>query len=110
MTPEKFRSIALKLAGVVESSHMGHPDFRHKGKVFATLGYPDGAFAMVKLSPDQQRRFIKDAPKVFSPSKGAWGLSGSTLVHLASARLPIVTEAILTAYQNVPDPAKKPRK
>ena len=33
---------------------MGHPDFRVKAKIFATLGYPDAGFGMVKLTPEQQ--------------------------------------------------------
>jgi hypothetical protein len=38
MTPDQFRSLALRFPGVVESLHMNHPDFRIEGKVFATLG------------------------------------------------------------------------
>jgi len=33
---------------------MGHPDFRVGGKIFATLGSPDGETAMVSLHPEQQ--------------------------------------------------------
>jgi hypothetical protein len=36
------------MPGAIEASHMGHPDFRVGKKVFATLGYPDAAFAMVE--------------------------------------------------------------
>jgi len=41
MTPKEFRRIALSMPDAVEASHMGHPDFRVGGKVFATIGYPD---------------------------------------------------------------------
>ena len=37
MHAEDFRRIALSLEGVEESSHMGHPDFRVGGRIFATL-------------------------------------------------------------------------
>jgi hypothetical protein len=37
MTLNGFRRMALDLAGVVESAHMGHPDFRVGGRIFATL-------------------------------------------------------------------------
>ena len=37
MTPEAFRELALDLPEAVEASHMGHPDFRVGGKIFATL-------------------------------------------------------------------------
>ena len=38
MTANEFRSLALTLPGAVESAHMGHPDFRIDGRIFATLG------------------------------------------------------------------------
>ena len=83
MTSDEFRATALSLPEAVEIGHMGHPDFRVRKKIFATLGYPDDAFGMVKLMPDQQALFVEKHPKIFSPSKGKWGLAGSTLVHLS---------------------------
>jgi hypothetical protein len=58
--------------GVVEGAHMGHPDFRVHGKIFATL-HPDQQWGMVKLTPEQQRRFVREVPATFTPEKGAWG-------------------------------------
>lgn len=57
MTPDEFRRIAVSMNGSVEGAHMGHPDFRANGKIFATL-YPDGERGMVKLTPEQQQEFI----------------------------------------------------
>lgn len=79
---------------------MGHPDFRCKGKVFATLGHPSEDFGMVKLSPGQQRNFINKAPDVFELASGAWGRSGSTVVRLSVAKKAVVREAILAAFKN----------
>ena len=53
---------------------MDHPDFRADGHIFATLGYPDEKFAMVKLTPEQQAEFVKKEPEVFTPVPGKWGL------------------------------------
>ena len=50
MTPAAFRKLALSLEGATEGAHGGHPDFRSHGKVFATLGYPDEEWGMVKLA------------------------------------------------------------
>ena len=36
MTPNGFRRFALRLEGAEESSHMGYPDFRVGGNIFAT--------------------------------------------------------------------------
>jgi hypothetical protein len=46
---------------------MDHPDFRVRGKIFATLAYPDKAWAMVKLNPLDQARSSKPSPKSLSP-------------------------------------------
>ena len=40
---------------------MGHPDFRVKGKIFATLG-PDETWGMVKLTPREQVGYVHDGP------------------------------------------------
>ena len=39
MTAAQFRKIALSFPEAVEAAHMGHPDFRVGGRIFATLGY-----------------------------------------------------------------------
>jgi hypothetical protein len=50
MNPAGFRRLALALPEAVEQGHMRHPDSRVRGKIFATLGYPDAGWAMVKLT------------------------------------------------------------
>jgi hypothetical protein len=80
---DTFRRLALSFPGAVEQGHMGHPDFRVGGKIFATLGYPDTAHGMVVLLPEQQELALDAEPKVFSLATGAWGRGGATLVSLA---------------------------
>ena len=80
---------------------MGHPDFRVGGKIFATLGYPDGAWAMVKLTPEQQEAFVAADPTAFAPVKGGWGRGGATNVRLRRAKVKAVRTALLTAWRNV---------
>src|SRR3954471_7039775 len=82
VTTSEFRRLALGLPEVIESQHMGHPDFRVGGKIFATLAYPDENFGMVKLSPEHQDDVLRRLPKAFSPAKGAWGKQGATMVSL----------------------------
>jgi hypothetical protein len=79
---------------------MDHPDFRVRGKIFATLGYPDKDSAVVKLTPDEQREFVRSDPNVFHPVTGAWGRRGSTRVHLPAAKIEEVREAIDAAWHN----------
>jgi hypothetical protein len=101
MTADKFRRLALEISGAIESSHMEHPDFRLHGKVFASLGYPDGDHGMVKLTPEQQQAFLKTAPEVFEPCAGAWGRQGSTSVALAAAKVDVLRTALAAAAKNI---------
>jgi len=101
MTADEFRAAALKVTGAIESSHMSHPDFRVNGKIFASLGYPDEGWGMVKLTATQQRAFMKEAPATFVPCAGAWGKRGATSVHLASAKKRILNKALRAASQNI---------
>lgn len=98
MTAEEFRQLALALPGAVESAHMGHPDFRVNGKVFATLRYPDERWGMVKLSPEEQHGLCQVHPEAFVPVKGAWGQQGSTSVRLEAVTPAVLEEALQVAW------------
>jgi hypothetical protein len=100
MTADEFRRIALSFPEAIESAHMHHPDFRVRRKIFATLGYPDGDWAMVKLSPEKQKQFVRSDPDIFRPVKGAWGRRGNTNVYLPTAKIDIVREALALAWRN----------
>jgi hypothetical protein len=100
MTADDFRDLALALPESVEEEHMGHPDFRVRKKIFATLSPPDEGWAMVKLTPEQQRTFVRTEPKVYKPFKGAWGARGCTKVHLAKAKEESVRQALIEAWRN----------
>lgn len=78
---------------------MGHPDFRVRRKIFATLA-PNDAWGMVKLTADQQAIFIEADPEVFRPVDGAWGRRGCTYVCLEAATEPTVQQALLAAWRN----------
>ena len=58
MTADEFRRLALELPDAAEAAHMDHPDFRIRGKIFATLG-PDEQWGMVNLTADEQASFIR---------------------------------------------------
>ena len=109
MTPAAFRRVALSLPDAIEGAHMGHADFRVNGKVFATLGWPDKAWAMVRLPPELQDALVLAAPEVFRPASGAWGRQGSTVVRLAKADEATPKDAIRSAWQRVAAAKPKPR-
>jgi hypothetical protein len=100
MTQADFRRMALALPEAVESAHMNHPDFRVRGKIFATLGYPDKGWGMVKLGAAQQKRLVAREPDVFVPAAGAWGRAGATTVRLRSADKATVRQALAVAWSS----------
>lgn len=75
LTPDQFRCLALAMDGAIESAHMGHPDFRANGRIFATL-HPANESRMIKLTPEQQQELLQEGPGAFVPASGAWGTPG----------------------------------
>ena len=102
MTADDFREIALGMAGAIERAHMGHPDFRAgaRGRIFASLDAQE-EWATVKLTPEEQREFLRSHPKTFLPAAGAWGRQGWTKILLRTADAPTVRAAILLAWEKM---------
>jgi hypothetical protein len=99
MTADAFRTLALSLPETVESAHMNHPDFRARDKIFATLWHDD-AWGMIKLTPEDQQRFVLADPAVYQPLKGAWGRRGATRVCLQAATKDTLRQALVAAWCN----------
>jgi hypothetical protein len=99
MSADAFRRIALGLPETSESAHMDHPDFRVRGKIFATLGWPDKDSGMVKLTREEQEVLVEAEPAVFFPVKGAWGRQGCTNVRLDAASETILRSALMKAWR-----------
>src|SRR5262245_38026133 len=99
MKADEFRKLALSFPEATEQQHMNHPDFRVRGKVFATLT-PDEKIGMVKLNPDQQRSVMRDEPDIFYPAAGMWGKRGATMVQLKNADETTILEALTFAWSN----------
>jgi hypothetical protein len=100
MTAEDFRRLALALPETVEAAHIGHPDFRVGGKIFATLGDADPSWGVVKLAPEDQEMRLSESD-VFVPAAGAWGRRGWTRVNLKAADETTLRSALLAAWRTV---------
>lgn len=101
MTPDEFRRIALETGDdAIERAHMNQPDFRAGGKIFATIDLIHRQ-VMVKLTPEQQERVIREHPTVFQPAAGQPGRQGGTLIKLATATEDEVAEALSLARENL---------
>ena len=99
MNIQDFRRIALSLEGAEESSHMGNPDFRVGGRIFATLAAAKLGYGNIMITPDQQAAFVEELPEVFIPVKGGWGRNGATHIRLDLANEDLLTGALKTAWK-----------
>jgi hypothetical protein len=99
MNTDDFRRIALSLEGAEESSHMGQPDFRVGGRIFATLASARQGYGNVKLTLEQQQAFVQELPDVFLPIPGGWGRMGMTQIRLASANEDLLHGALQAAWK-----------
>jgi hypothetical protein len=99
MKVSDFRRIALSFPGAEESSHMGQPDFRVGGRIFATLASAKQGYGNLRLTLEQQQAFVEEAPEVFLPIKGGWGRMGMTHIRLEAAQEDVLAGALHTAWK-----------
>jgi hypothetical protein len=94
-----FRRIALSFDGAEEGSHMGQPDFRVGGRIFATLASEKRGYGNLMLTLEQQQAFVQELPEMFLPIAGGWGRMGATHIRLAAANEDVLTGALHTAWK-----------
>jgi hypothetical protein len=99
MKAADFRRIALSFEGAEEGSHMGSPDFRVGGRIFATLASEAEGYGNLMLTPEQQAEFVGEAPRIFLPIHGGWGRMGSTHIRLAQANEDVLQGALRVAWK-----------
>jgi hypothetical protein len=99
MNIKDFRRIALSLEDAQERSHMGSPDNRIDGRIFATLASARLGYGNLMLTPEQQAAFVEELPEVFIPIKGGWGRLGMTHIKLAAANEDVLAGALHAAWQ-----------
>ena len=99
MNIHDFRRLALSLPDAEESSHMGSPDFRVGGRIFATLAAAKLGYGNIMITPEQQAAFVGELPAIFIPVPGGWGRGGATHINLAVASEDVVLGALQTAHK-----------
>ena len=99
MNTADFRRLALALEGAEEGSHMGAPDFRVGGRIFATLASQHQGYGNLMLSVEQQAAFVADRPELFLPVAGGWGRNGATHIRLAAATEDVLAGALAAAWR-----------
>ena len=99
LTASDFRRIALSFEGAKEGSHMGSPDFRVGGRIFATLASQAQGYGNLMIDPEHQAAFVGEAPDIFLPIRGGWGRMGMTHLRLDRATEDVMRGALRTAWR-----------
>jgi hypothetical protein len=69
------------------------------GRIFATLASQADGYGNLKLTPEQQAEFVREAPDIFIPIKGGWGRMGMTHIVLAKANKDVLEGALRAAWK-----------
>lgn len=99
ISASEARALALALPEAVESSHFDTPDFRVRGKIFATLPGPDRM--IVRIDPADQTVLLAAEPATFAPCPGAWGLKGWTIVRLDSVDPDTLRDLLVESWRRL---------
>ena len=110
MSTSEVRKFALALPEAMEGGHHGTADFRVGKRLFATLGYPDDSWGMVKLTHEQQSVLVEAEPEMFRPVPGGWGKYGYTNLRLAKVDATTLKSALTMAWQNLAPKASAKRR
>jgi hypothetical protein len=99
ISASEARALALSLPGAEESSHFDTPDFRVRGKIFATLPGPDRM--VVRIEAADQAVLVAAEPVTFAPCPGAWGLKGWTIVQLGSVDSDVLRDLLVDSWRRL---------
>lgn len=94
---DEVRRLALSLPEAEERETWGHPTFRVRDKIFATLS-PDGSVGGVKASPQEQALLLSSDPETFSMADYV-GRYGWVTVKLATVDPEVMRGIVVDAWR-----------
>jgi hypothetical protein len=97
ITADELRRVVLSLPGAEERETWGHPTFRVRDKMFATLS-DDGRQATVKATRQEQAALVAAAPETFGVPAYV-GQHGWVSVHLATVDPVELGELLVEAWR-----------
>jgi hypothetical protein len=116
ITADELRRVVLSLPEAEERETWGHPTFRVRDKMFATLA-PDGSQATVKASRPEQAALVAADPETFGVPAYV-GRHGWVSVRLAGVDPEELRELLVEAWRQTaprrlvaaydPDPGRGP--
>ena len=100
MSPHPFALMALSLPGVTAKAILETQVFRVRQTTFATLGWPQAGWAVIKLSLSDQNRLLAQS-RALVAEPGPRGKQGVTLMRLEAASEALVAEALRAAWSRL---------
>ncbi|SDD09774.1 MmcQ/YjbR family DNA-binding protein [Niabella drilacis] len=101
ITKNAFTALALSFPGTEARPHFERMGFKVTGRrMFATYLDKDHT-ANIFLSPGEQAVFCRMDPTNIYPVPNKWGEKGATTFALSSVAVQLVTEALLSAYNEI---------
>ena len=99
VTAAELRELALGLPGAQERETWGHPTFRVRDKIFASMYEgDDGAIATVKASPEEQTVLVSADPATFGLASHV-GRYGWTTIRLDRVDRDELRELVVEAWR-----------
>ena len=99
VTAAELRELALGLPGAQERETWGHPTFRVRDKIFASMYEgDDGAIATAKASPEDQEALVGGNPATFGPASHV-GRYGWTTIRLDRVDPDELRELVVEAWR-----------
>ena len=99
VTATQLRELALGLPGAEERETWGHPTFRVRDKIFASMYEgDDGVIATVKASPEDQEALIGGDPQTFGTASHV-GRYGWTTIRLDRVDPDELRELVVEAWR-----------
>jgi len=99
VTAAELREFALGLPGAQERETWGHPTFRVRDKIFASMYEADGgAIATVKASPEDKEALVGGDPQTFGLASHV-GRYGWTTIRLDRVDPDELRELVVEAWR-----------
>ena len=101
MTYDQFSELALSFPHTIGSPHFERTAFKVVGKrIFATV-HEESETANLKFSPTDQSVYCLIDKEAIYPVNNKWGLQGWTTFDLEKVPVELISDALLTAYNDV---------
>jgi len=99
VTLAQLRALALDLPGAEERETWGHPTFRVRDKIFASMSEgDDGATATVKATPEEQEALVGGDPQTYGVASHV-GRFGWTTIRLDRVDPDELRELVVEAWR-----------